>query len=118
VFARLDDLSANSPWVAFLMQMPAANATPMLGLPALMPVDEVMDVVEAHQADEDEIDGDDIVEEPRHDQDQDAGNDSDKRRDMGSSDDHDFVLLGFARIGWGEWVGGMKAGKARQKNNA
>jgi hypothetical protein len=59
---------------------------------ALMPVDEVMDVVEADEADKDEIDGDNVVEQPRHDQDQDAGNDGDKRRDMGSGDDHDFVL--------------------------
>jgi hypothetical protein len=59
---------------------------------ALMPVDEVMDVIEADEADKDEIDGDNVVEKPRHDQDQDAGNDGDNRRDMGSGDDHDFVL--------------------------
>jgi hypothetical protein len=55
-----------------------------------MPVDEMMHVVETDQADEDEIDGDDVVEQPRHDQNQDAGDDGDKRRDMGSGDDHDF----------------------------
>jgi hypothetical protein len=74
------------------MQMPAANATPAPAPSALMPVDEVMDVVEADEADKDEIDGDNVVEKSRHDQDQDAGNDGDNRRDMGSGDDHDFVL--------------------------
>jgi hypothetical protein len=69
------------------MQMPAPNATPMR---YLMPVDEMMHVIETDQADEDEIDGDDIVEQPRHDQNQDAGNKCDKRRDMSSGDDHDF----------------------------
>jgi hypothetical protein len=46
------------------MQMPAPNATPMR---SLMPVDEMMHVIETDQADEDEIDGDDIVEQPWHD---------------------------------------------------
>jgi hypothetical protein len=70
-----------------LMQIPAPNATPER---RSMPVDEMMDAIEPDQADEDEIDRDDIVEEPRHDQDQYAGNDGDERRDMGSGDDHGF----------------------------
>jgi hypothetical protein len=82
-----------------------------------MPVDEMMDVVETDQTDENEIDGDDVVEQPRHDQNQDAGNDGDKRREMSTGDDHDFVLLGF----WEDRMGANgrdEAGKARQKNNA
>ena len=35
-----------------------------------------MDGVEPHQADEDQIDGDDVVQQPRHDQDQNAGNEA------------------------------------------
>jgi hypothetical protein len=57
-----------------------------------MPVDEMVDAVETNQADKDEIDGDDEAQEPRHDQDQYAGNERDNRRDMGSGDDHDFSL--------------------------
>jgi hypothetical protein len=55
-----------------------------------MPVDEMMDGIEADQSDENEIDGDDVVEQPRHDQDQYTGNDGDERRDMSSGNDHGF----------------------------
>jgi hypothetical protein len=90
------------------MQMPAANATPALQLQlerdlfgkpistvadhALVPIEEVMDAVEADDADEDQIDGNDVIEEARHDEDQDAGNNRDERRDMGRGDDHGLTL--------------------------
>ena len=41
-----------------------------------------------HEPDEDQVDRDDIVEEPRHDQDQDACSQSDDSRQMPSSDGH------------------------------
>ena len=76
------------------MQMPAAIATPGFKLAPnllhdLMPVDEMMDAVELDHADENEIDGDDVVEQPRHDQNQDTRKDGDPRSEMCSGDDHD-----------------------------
>ena len=76
------------------MQMPAAIATPGFKLAPnllhdLMPVDEMMDAVELDHADENEIDRDDVVEQPRHDQNQDAGKDGDPRCEVCSGDDHD-----------------------------
>jgi hypothetical protein len=52
----------------------------------------VMDAVEADDADEDQIDGNDVIEQARHDEDQDAGNNRDERRDMGRGDDHGLTL--------------------------
>jgi hypothetical protein len=78
-----------------------------------MPVDEMVDVIETDQTDKNEVDGDDVIEEPRHDQNQNAGNDGDKRRDMGSGDDHDFS---FSVLGGSDGANGWRgeAGKARQ----
>jgi hypothetical protein len=73
------------------MQMLAANATPGAARRS-MPVDEMVDAVEADQPDKNEVDGNDVIEQPRHDQNQDAGDKGDERRDMGSGDDHDFPL--------------------------
>jgi hypothetical protein len=52
--------------------------------------EEVMDGVEPDQPFDDELDGDDDVEKPRHDQDENAGNERDDRRDFGGGDDHDL----------------------------
>jgi hypothetical protein len=92
--------------------MRALNATPPFGFFSLVPVEEVMDVVEADEANENQIDGDDVVEEPRHDQNQDAGNKRDKRRDMGSGDDHDLSFYVFGGWDGANWMKGG-AGKAR-----
>jgi hypothetical protein len=73
------------------MQMLAANATPGAARRS-MPVDEMVDAVEADQPDKNEVDGNDVIEQPRHDQNQDAGDKGDEWRDMGSGDDHDFPL--------------------------
>src|SRR6202030_2164358 len=51
-------------------------------------IDEVMDGIEPGQSDDNEIDRDDDVEKPRHDQDQNAGDERDKRGDMGGGDNH------------------------------
>ena len=81
------------------MQMPAAIATPAFRLACnlphdLMPVDEMMNAVEFDHADENEIDRDDVVEQPWHDQNQDTGKDGDPRCEMCSGDDHDLNLFG------------------------
>jgi hypothetical protein len=75
------------------MQRPRFNAVGGPTVPegrrfALIPIEKVVDVVEADDADKNQIDGDDEVEQPRHDEDQDAGNKRDQRREMGRGDDH------------------------------
>jgi hypothetical protein len=52
----------------------------------------MMDGIEPHQSDDDEIDRDDEVEQPRHQQDENTADQSDKRRDMGGGDDHEKPL--------------------------
>ena len=51
----------------------------------------MIDAIEPHQSDDNEIDRDDEVQQPRHDQNEDAGDKGDKRRDMGGGDDHGFA---------------------------
>jgi hypothetical protein len=51
-------------------------------------LDEVMDGIEPGQSDDNEIDRDNDIEKPRHDQDQNAGDECDNRRDMGGGDNH------------------------------
>jgi hypothetical protein len=97
------------------MQMPATNATPASCGGDSVEVDEMVDAVETDQADKNEIDGDDEVEQPRHDQNQNAGNEGNERRDMGSGDDHDCPL-GLERMV--ELLGHVETGKARQLQNA
>jgi hypothetical protein len=58
-----------------------------------VPVEEVMHAVQPHDADENEVDRDDIIQQPRYDQNQDAGEERDQGRDVGSGDDHDPNLL-------------------------
>lgn len=50
--------------------------------------DEMVDAVESDQAYHDEVDGDDEVQQPRHDQDQDAGDKGDDRRNVIGSENH------------------------------
>src|SRR6266516_5445384 len=54
--------------------------------------DEMIDAVEADEADDDQVDGDDVVQQPRHEQDQNAGEEGNKRRDMGNGDGHEDLL--------------------------
>src|SRR6185295_1335920 len=49
---------------------------------------EVIDTVEAHQTDHDQVDRNDEIEQPRHEKDQDAGNEGNDRRDMGDGQRH------------------------------
>ena len=65
-----------------------------------MPREPVMDGIELYDADENEIDGDNIIEQPRDDQNEYPGNDGDERRDMGGGDDHDFPRC-LRTIDWG-----------------
>jgi hypothetical protein len=53
---------------------------------------EMVDAIEPHQAYHDEVEGDDVVQQPRHDQDQNAGEKGDDRRDMTDGEMH-FKLL-------------------------
>jgi hypothetical protein len=53
-------------------------------------IDEVMDGIEPGQSDDNEIDRDNDIEKPRHDEDQNAGDERDKRGDMGGGDNHRF----------------------------
>jgi hypothetical protein len=61
----------------------------------------VMDRVEFEHADNDEVERDNIVQEPRDDQNKDAGDNGDNRRYMGGGDDHDFSCRFLGEIGWG-----------------
>jgi hypothetical protein len=53
-------------------------------------MDPMMDIIEADKSNDDEVDGDDKVQQPRNDQNENAGDQRDKRGDMGSGDDHGF----------------------------
>src|SRR2546425_13064537 len=54
--------------------------------------DEMIDAVEADEADDDEVDGDDVVQQSRHEQNQNAGEEGNERRDMGNGDGHEDLL--------------------------
>src|SRR5271170_3031379 len=59
----------------------------------------VVDAIEPRQSDNNEIDRNDEVQQPRHDQNEDAGNKGDKRRDMFGGDDHGFPRDGISTGG-------------------
>src|SRR5438876_9429698 len=50
--------------------------------------DEMMDAVEPGETDQDQIDGDDVIEQTRNDQDQDAGNERGERGNMSGGELH------------------------------
>jgi hypothetical protein len=82
-----------------------------------MKIHPVMDRVELNEAGKNQIDGDDVVEEPRDDQNQYPGEDGDKRRDMGSGDDHGFI----PSVCWGDRIGGDRMalmGRQRETDKA
>ena len=55
----------------------------------------MMDGIEPHQSDDDEIDRDDEVQQSRYKEDENTADQGDKRRDMGGGDDHDCPLEGL-----------------------
>jgi hypothetical protein len=72
------------------MQMPALIATPAFQSRTSMPAEPVVDGVELYQADENEVDGDNVIQQARDEQNEYPGDNGDERRDMGGGDDHDF----------------------------
>src|SRR5258708_5087455 len=54
--------------------------------------DEMIDAVQSDESDDDEVDGDDVVQQSRHDQDQNAGDEGNQRRNMGNGDGHEDLL--------------------------
>src|SRR5262249_12030831 len=54
--------------------------------------DEVMDAVEPRDADDDQVDRYDVIQQPREEQNQHAGDERNKRRDMRKGDGHGKLL--------------------------
>jgi len=77
-----------------------------------VPVDKMMDGIEPDQSDENEIDGNDVVEKPWHDQNEYPGNDGDERRDMSGGDDHGFSS------GWGACDGTKRRAERNREDPA
>jgi len=70
-----------------------ADARAQFGWPAAgVSADEVIDAVQSNEADDDEVDRDDVVQQPRHEQNQNAGDEGNERRDMGNGDGHEDLL--------------------------
>jgi hypothetical protein len=77
--ARLSRIRAVC-WIAFAVYS-TTKRNPALAY-------EMVDGVESDQAYQDEVDGDDVAQQPRHDQDQDAGDKGDEWRDVSDGDNH------------------------------
>src|SRR6266571_1776651 len=75
-----------------MITVAGADARAQMGAPPAASADEMIDAVETDEADDDEVDGDDVVQQPRHEQDQNAGEEGNKRRDMGNGDGHEDLL--------------------------
>lgn len=56
--------------------------------------DEMIDAVQPHKPDQDKVDGNDEVQQPRHNQDQDAGNEGNDRRNVRRSKGHNDLRDG------------------------
>ena len=54
-----------------------------------------MDNPEAKDADQDQVEGDDVVKQPRHDENEDARDERDNRLQMSDANDHDPVFPGW-----------------------
>jgi hypothetical protein len=67
-----------------------ADARAQFGVSA----DEVIDAVQSNEANDDEVDGDNVVQQSRHEQNQNAGDEGNERRDMGNGDGHEDLLGG------------------------
>jgi hypothetical protein len=81
------------------MAVPAASAS----------ADEVIDAVKPSDADDDQVDRDDVVQQSRHEEDQDAGDKGNKWGDMGNGNGH-WDLLG--------WQSTIMTGSARGFHDA
>src|SRR5262249_10132993 len=78
---------------ALMITAADADARAQFGLPAAdESADEVIDAVQSNEADDDQVDGDNVVQQPRHDQDQNACDEGNKRRDVGNGDGHEDLL--------------------------
>ena len=82
---RDDDLAMQLP--TRMRPAPAIAATE-----AAASAEEVIDAVEPGQPHDDQVDRDDEVQQTRHDQDQDAGDQGDQRRDVGDGQSHGDLL--------------------------
>src|SRR3974377_1663994 len=60
--------------------------------------DEMVNGVETHDADYDQVDRNDVVQQPWHDQNQDARNQCNKGRDVGGGDGHKSLLIASRTI--------------------
>jgi hypothetical protein len=65
-----------------------------LGFAMYCSVDEVVNGIEAHNADQDQINRNDIVQQARHDQNQNSGDQGNQWTDMGSGDGHGNLPMG------------------------
>src|SRR5262245_2261496 len=76
-----------------------ADARAQIGAPAAgASADEMIDAVQSNEADDDQVDGDNVVQQSRHEQNQNAGDEGNERRDMGNGDGHEDLL------GSGRWT--------------
>jgi hypothetical protein len=98
------------------MQTPAADATPTAAW-CSMPVHEMMHGIELDQADKNEIDRDNVIQQSRDEQDEDAGKDSDERREMGGGNDHGFSSR-VATLAWNKKARWRECGKTCSTKNA
>jgi hypothetical protein len=89
------------------MQMRTPIATPPRSGAALVKIDPMVDGVEFDQADKNKIDRNDVVQQARDDENEQAGDNRDNRRDVGSGDNHGF-FLGLGKIGWDAMGDGVK----------
>src|SRR5262245_37801858 len=76
------------------MQLPTrmCPASAIAVTEAAASAEEVIDAVEPGEADDDQVDRHDEVQQARHDQDQDAGDQGDQRRDVGDGQSHGDLL--------------------------
>src|SRR5262249_9964152 len=78
---------------ALMITAAGADARAQFGRPAAgVSADEVIDAVQSNEADDDQVDGDDVVQQSRHDQDQNAGDEGNQRRNVGNGDSHEDLL--------------------------
>ena len=61
---------------------------------AELQADEMIDAVQPHKPDQDKVDGNDEVQQPRHKQDQDACEEGNDRRNVCGREGHDDLLSG------------------------
>src|SRR5262249_40445598 len=78
---------------ALMITAAGADARAQFGRPAAGgSADEVIDAVQSNEADDDEVDGHNVVQQSRHEQNQNAGDEGNQRRDMGNGDGHEDLL--------------------------